>query len=78
MTVSHPAVATILLLSLMSMARIFGKIWYYLTLWAWGTTTLLLVSIVWTGVAWTCSRSGTVIRSAGPSAGRRTVRVRYG
>jgi hypothetical protein len=31
-----------------SMTRIFGKIWFYLTLWAWGTALLVLVSIVWT------------------------------
>ncbi len=48
----HVTIAVTLLLSLVSMSKIFGKIWYYLTLWAWGTTTLLLVSIVWTGVAW--------------------------
>ena len=30
-----------------SMTRIFGKIWFYLTLWAWGTALLVLVSIVW-------------------------------
>ena len=40
-----------LLLSLVSMARIFGIVWYYLTLWAWGTTTLLIVAIVWTVAA---------------------------
>lgn len=45
-----------LLLSFVSMARIFGKIWYYLTLWAWGTTTLLIVAIVWTG-ATACVRA---------------------
>jgi hypothetical protein len=41
-----------LLLSLVSMARIFGIVWYYLTLWAWGTTTLLIVAIVWTLAHW--------------------------
>jgi hypothetical protein len=25
---------------------------YYLTLWAWGTTTLMIVAIVWTAVTW--------------------------
>jgi hypothetical protein len=57
----HVVIAVTLLLSLMSMARIFGKIWYYLTLWAWGTTTLLLVSIVWTGVAWISTRRADVV-----------------
>jgi hypothetical protein len=32
------------------MVRIFGKIWYYLTLWAWGTLLMVLLSIGWT--AW--------------------------
>lgn len=31
-----------------SMTRIFGKIWYYLTLWAWGTALLAALSIAWT------------------------------
>jgi hypothetical protein len=35
---------------LVSTVRIFGKIWYYLTLWAWGTTLMMLLSIAWT--AW--------------------------
>ena len=37
-----------------SMSRIFGKIWFYLTLWAWGTALLVLVSIGWT--AWVVLR----------------------
>lgn len=42
-------VAVALLVGWFSMTRIFGKIWFYLTLWAWGTALLALVSIVWTG-----------------------------
>ncbi len=34
------------------MVRIFGKVWYYLTLWAWGTTLLVVLSIVWTAWWW--------------------------
>ena len=41
--------AVALLVGWFSMTRIFGKIWFYLTLWAWGTSLLVLVSIVWTG-----------------------------
>ncbi len=48
----HTVIGVTLLLSLVSMARIFGIVWYYLTLWAWGTTTLLIVSILWTATAW--------------------------
>ena len=40
-----------LLLGTASTARIFGRPWFYLTLWAWGITTLLVGSIVWTAVA---------------------------
>jgi hypothetical protein len=39
-----------MVLAMISMGRIFGKVWYYLTLWAWTTTALAMVSIVWT--AW--------------------------
>ncbi|MGB3735169.1 MAG: hypothetical protein WA964_09465 [Ilumatobacter sp.] len=40
--------AVALLVGWFSMTRIFGKIWFYLTLWAWGTALLVLVSIGWT------------------------------
>ncbi len=33
-----------------SSARIFGFVWYYLLLWAWSITALLVVAIVWTAV----------------------------
>ena len=33
-----------------STVRIFGKVWYYLTLWAWGTTLMMVLSMAWT--AW--------------------------
>jgi hypothetical protein len=53
----HLVVATTLALSMFSMMRIFGLIWFYLTLWAWVTTTLLLVATVWTAAAWARERS---------------------
>ena len=34
-----------------SMLRIFGKVWYYLTLWAWGTMLLVVASTGVDGVA---------------------------
>ena len=40
------------LLGTVSMARIFGRPWYYLTLWAWGVTLLLAGAVLWTAVAW--------------------------
>ena len=56
----HVTIAVTLVLSLLSMMRIFGLVWYYLTLWAWGTTTLMLVAICWSGVAWMRERDRAV------------------
>ena len=44
----HLVIGWALLLGAISMSRIFGKVWYYLTLWAWTTTILVVASIVWT------------------------------
>ena len=52
----HVVLAITLVLSLASMVRIFGRVWYYLTLWAWGTTTLMLVATAWTAVSWLRTR----------------------
>jgi hypothetical protein len=54
----HLTVLVTLACSLVSMMRIFGKIWYYLTLWAWGTTTLLFVAMAWTVISWFRARNG--------------------
>ncbi len=48
----HSLLAVTLVLTTMSMSRIFGQRWYYLTLWAWVTTTLLIVATLWTAVVW--------------------------
>jgi len=42
--------ATALLAGLVSISRILGKVWFYLTLWSWMTLLLLLVSVLWTAV----------------------------
>jgi hypothetical protein len=42
--------AAALVLGLVTMSRIFGYVWFYLTFWAWGTTALMVVAIGWTGV----------------------------
>jgi hypothetical protein len=60
----HVLVAVTLVLSLVSMARIFGRIWYYLTLWAWGTTTMLLVATVWTAITCLRTRDARLTRPA--------------
>jgi len=46
----HVVVAVAVTLGTISTARIFGRPWYYLTLWAWGTTVLALGAIAWTAV----------------------------
>ncbi len=48
----HVVIAAAFVLGAVAMARIFGLPWYYLTLWAWGTTTLAVGAIVWTALAW--------------------------
>ncbi len=55
-TLLHLVVLVTLGFSLLSTMRIFGRVWFYLTLWAWMTTTLLLVSIVWTAASWARER----------------------
>jgi hypothetical protein len=49
----HVVLAAALVLGLVSITRIHGMVWYYLVLWSWGTTMLLVVATVWTGaLAW--------------------------
>ncbi|MDF2731414.1 MAG: hypothetical protein K0S92_39 [Desertimonas sp.] len=48
----HVVIGTAFVLGVLSMTRIFGLPWYYLTLWAWGTTTLALGAVAWTALAW--------------------------
>jgi hypothetical protein len=43
--------AVAVVLALVSMIRIFGLVWYYLVLWAWGITALMAVAVVWTAAA---------------------------
>lgn len=52
----HALLGWMLVLGVVSMSRIFGKVWFYLTLWAWMTTTLVVVAVVWTAVAFARSR----------------------
>jgi hypothetical protein len=59
----HLVVGVAVLLGVISTARIFGRPWYYLTLWAWGTTMLVLGAVVWSGVAlWSRRRPGDDVR----------------
>jgi hypothetical protein len=43
----NAVVAVALVVSAFSISRIFGKLWYYLTLWAWAAMLLAVVAIVW-------------------------------
>ena len=47
----HLVVGVSLVLGVASMSRILGKEWYYLMLWAWATTALLLLAVGWTVLA---------------------------
>jgi len=46
----HVVVGVALLLGVVSMARIFGRPWFYLTLWAWGITAVLVLAVAWTAL----------------------------
>ncbi|MEY4339478.1 MAG: hypothetical protein RLZ14_1328, partial [Actinomycetota bacterium] len=42
----HAVLAVVLVLETVSTVRIFGKVWYYLTLWAWSVTVLMAIATV--------------------------------
>ena len=46
----HLVVGVALALGVVSMTRIFGLPWFYLTLWAWGTSAVALGAVVWTAI----------------------------
>jgi hypothetical protein len=47
-----------LVLGLVSAARIFGTVWFYLLLWAWGLAALILFAIGWSAVELVRARRG--------------------
>jgi hypothetical protein len=51
-----------LALGLVSSARIFGTVWFYLLLWAWGIVALMLFAIGWAAVELVRSRNGAASR----------------
>lgn len=57
----HVVVGVALVLGVVSISRITGFLYYYLVLWAWGTTMLLLVALGWT----IARRLSLQIRSSG-------------
>ena len=68
----HVVVAAALLLGAVSTARIFGRPWFYLTLWAWGITAVLVLAVAWTALTawrtWTTSRDERPATIAGLAA----------
>jgi hypothetical protein len=45
----HAVVGAALVLAAFSLSRVHGYPWYYLALWGWGISGLMLLGIVWTG-----------------------------
>jgi hypothetical protein len=52
-------------LGLVSSVRIFGTVWFYLLLWAWGLVALMLFAIGWTAVELVRTRSHGSLASPG-------------
>lgn len=46
----HALLGVVLVLGLVTISRIFGDVWFYLTLWAWAVTALVLASVTWSVV----------------------------
>lgn len=70
----HAVVAAALLFGLASITRITGLLWYYLVLWSWGTTLLLLIAAAWTVFSFWPLLSGPSANSASRSASGSTAR----
>ena len=64
----HLVLGASLVLAAVSLSRIFGVVWYYLSLWVWGIALLMLVAIGWTV-------SALVERRLSRPAGRRAATV---
>lgn len=65
----HAVVGTGLVLMILAVSRIFGTVWYYLTLWGWAIGLLALVATVWTladvlGERWSAERRASTGRMA--------------
>jgi hypothetical protein len=57
----HAVVGLALVVGLVAVLRIFGLLFDYLTYWGWGTTSLLLLSIVWTLRPWLTGRTAIAV-----------------
>ncbi|MEM9040864.1 MAG: hypothetical protein AAGD33_13280 [Actinomycetota bacterium] len=57
---AHLVLVVAALVGWFAMSRIFGAVWFYLTLWAWATTTLVVATVVWTAtVRWSVRGAST-------------------
>lgn len=68
LTALHVVVAAGLVMGVVSMSRIFGDLWYYLMLWAYGVAALLVLSIGWTLALVLAERTAKGARTAGALA----------
>lgn len=60
----HAVLTAALVLGVLSLSRIFGYVWYYLALWAWGINALLLLAVGWTVAVLASSRADLTSRTA--------------
>lgn len=58
----HTVIAVALAAGTISISRIFGKVWFYLTLWMSATTLLILLSLGWTAWLLIAHRTGRPAR----------------
>ena len=59
----HATVAAALVLGLVSLSRIFGATWFYLSFWMVPIVALAMLSTVWTAaIAWSSRRTGSIRR----------------
>lgn len=64
----HGVIAASLVFAGISLVRVHGNPWYYLTLWGWGICALLLLAVVWTVGAAVTQRARSRIPTWAPSA----------
>jgi hypothetical protein len=65
----HAVLAGTLVLGALSISRIFGILWYYLVLWAWGVNVLMVVAVGWTLVVLARHRMAAPTRRRADAAG---------
>ena len=66
----HVVIALTILLGVFSISRIFGILWYYLVLWAWGLNVVMLIAVGWTLGVVVGRRLQRTVRPAADTASR--------